>query len=137
MESILSYRKNIEEEKKIVFAEIQKSYLNQQEVLVELKEKLKKINTRLISNTPMETVERKNLDHYRELLWNRIEKQEQLLLEIEEDLKTKRSQMTEAQMDRKIMEKHRENSFTNYLLDINRKEQKNIDEYAVNSYFRK
>ena len=137
MESVLSYRKNIEEEKKQEFSAVQKKYLDERKVLINLNDKLANINTNLINSPPRETIELKNLEQYKELLRGRIERQEQLLTEIEEDLEEKRSQMSEAQKDRKMVEKHREKTFYKYLYDVNRQEQKIIDEFAISSYFRK
>lgn len=89
MESVLSYRKNIEEEKKQEFSAVQKKYLDERKVLIDLNDKLANINTNLINSPPRETIELKNLEQYKELLRGRIERQEQLLTEIEEDLEEK------------------------------------------------
>jgi len=48
-----------------------------------------------------------------------------------------RNMLIEKIKERKILEKLREKEWSNYLLELNREEQKIIDELAINSHFRK
>lgn len=69
----------------------------------------------------------------REMLFNK----EMELKRAEAAIVETRNQLLEKMKERKILEKLREKEWASYQLEMNREEQKIIDELAINSHFRK
>lgn len=136
MENVLNYRRNIEEDEKQKFSELQREYILQKNILNDLEEKLQNANSTLLENT-QDTMKLKNLQQYINFLRERIGIQKQHINKLESGLDLKRNEMVFAQRDRKIIEKHRERSLIEYTNANNKLEQKNIDELALYSYMRR
>lgn len=74
------------------------------------------------------------LQHYLDGLANRIEKQRELLADIERRLREKIDELFEARKQEKIMDRLYEKEWARYLKELARKETKALDEIAVRRY---
>lgn len=77
------------------------------------------------------------LNNYLPILRELLFKKELELKRAETEIVETRYQLLEKMKERKILEKLREKEWANYQLEMNREEQKIIDELAINSHFRK
>jgi len=77
------------------------------------------------------------LNNYLPILRELLFKKELELKRAETEIVKTRYQLLEKMKERKILEKLREKEWANYQLEMNREEQKIIDELAINSHFRK
>ena len=136
MESVLDYRKNIEEDEKQKFSQLQREYITQDSILKDVEEKSKKAKDSLFKGK-QDTIGLKKLQQYIEFLSQRIQLQKQSLEQLKLDLDGKREEMVFAQRDRKIIEKHKEKSFDQYRNKMEHLEQKNIDELALYVHMRR
>ena len=136
MQSILDYRRDLEEEGKLRFSEAQKEYLKQKKILEGVEQKLDAAFA-AISNTSNRIYELKNLCQYIYLLKEKKIVQKKRVEETQMEMEIKRQQLISAQKDRKIIEKHKEKALEQYNTELNQEEQKIIDELALYSYFRR
>lgn len=136
MENVLDYRKNIEEDEKLKFSQLQREYISQSEALKDLKDKLEKAKDSL-SGGKQNTIQLKNFQQYIHFLRGKITTQKQSLERLKLDLDKKREEMAFAQRDRKIIETHKEKSFDKYRNKMEHLEQKNIDELALYVHMRR
>ena len=136
MQSILDYRRDLEEEEKLKFAQAQKEYLKQKEILEGVERKLDDAFSARIKKK-YRIHELKNLSEYIHLLKERKDMKKKRVEESERNLEIKRQQLISAQKDRKIMEKHKEKAYEQYNTELNQEEQKIIDELALYSYYRR
>lgn len=137
METVLDYRRDLEDVEKQKFADILREYERQKSVLDDYKEKINAAESFQIAKSEHQIYELKNLYQYVRYLKEKMEIQNQLVLETERTMEIKRKQLISVQKDRKIMEKHKEKARDRYYDDANRVEQKSIDELALYSYMRK
>ncbi|HZK33979.1 MAG TPA: flagellar export protein FliJ [Bacillota bacterium] len=137
MESVLDYRKEIEQVRKQEFGELKKQYVVQKAVLDDLEKKLKNALYIQLDKTPVKLADLKSLQKYTIYLQDKIEKQEELVMEIETRMDQEREKLLAAQKDRKIVEKHKEKSLGKHNYKVYRTEQKANDEFALYSHLRK
>jgi flagellar FliJ protein len=137
MQSVLDYRKDVEEEEKQKFAEALKEYLQQKEILNDFEQKLNDAFLVKADSSKHRVYELKNLSQYIQYLKEKKDIQEQLVMETEREMEVRRQELISAQKDRKIIEKHKEKSLNQYLSELNQAEQKTIDELALYSYMRR
>lgn len=137
MESVLEYRKNIEEVEKQEFAKIQREYLVEKNRLEELDQKLHNAISSQLEKSGRKVIDLKNLQQYILYLQEKFEIQKQLVLQTEKKLEAKRQQLLSVQRDRKMMERHREKALEKYRMELEQEEQKNLDELALYAYMRK
>ncbi len=137
MQSVLDYRRDVEEEKKQKFAEVQKEYLRQKQILSDIEQKLKDAFSAKADSSQCRVYELKNLCQYIQYLKEKKEIQERLVIEVEKAMEARRQQLISAQKDRKIIEKHKDKSLEQYHIELNQAEQKIIDELALYSHMRR
>lgn len=137
MQSVLDYRRDIEEEEKQKFAEVQKEFLLQKEILKDFEQKLNEVFSAKVDFAKQRVYELKNLSQYIQFLKEKKEVQEQLVIETEKAMEARRQKLISAQKDRKIIEKHKEKSLEQYHSELNQAEQKTIDELALYSHMRR
>lgn len=71
-----------------------------------------------------------------EALRLRIERMKMYLRQIEEQIRQTREELVAAAMERKVMEKLREKDYENFRIEVERNNQKALDEIAVQRYTR-
>lgn len=131
MEKVLELRekeeKNLMKDYGILQKKLDDEEKKLQEIILELEE-LKNNNKSL----DIQGLKQYNL--YREILEHRIEVQRNIISISREELETMRSKLIEAQKDRKIMEKVKENDYHKYMEDLRSIEVRDLDEMAVLRY---
>lgn len=137
LQNILDYRTDMEEDEKNKFSVILKEFNREEEKLKSLQEKLDKALFSSINRNKNDVIEQKNFQHYMHFLREKIEIQRQLLKEIKGRLEAKKQEVALAQKERKVMEKLKNKAFNNYKVEMNKIEQRTIDELALYSYMRK
>ena len=136
MENVLDYRRNVEEEEKQKFSEVWKEYIRQKSILTGYEEKLDAAVASQCAVKTRKVYEWKNLQKYIHYLKEKTEIQRRLVQETERAMEEKRRQLISAQKDRKMIEKHKEKAREKYDSDVERAEQKTIDELALYSFMR-
>lgn len=136
LQKVLDHRLRIEDEKKRVFANSRKIYLSEKEKLEMLYRKHEESSTDKVEKTTgvFSYIAKYN---YMLFLEKRIEEQIQRVKACENDMMSKKSQLEESQRNRKVLDKLKENAFKQYMLNIEKLEQKQNDEFALYGYVRK
>ncbi|HHY81553.1 MAG TPA: flagellar export protein FliJ [Clostridiales bacterium] len=137
MQNILDYRRNIEEEKKLKFADALNEYMQQKEILCSYEKELSSAYSSKLSRSQHQVYELKNLYQYIHYLKEKIEIQKRLVTEAEKTMESWRQQLISAQKDRKMIEKHKEKALSQYYSELDQAEQKTIDELALYSHMRR
>ena len=128
MEKVLELREN--EEKNIMkdYGVLQKKLDEEEKKLQEILAELEELKN---NNKTFDIQGLKQYNLYREILEHRIEVQRNIINISREELEAMRSKLIEAQKDRKIMEKVKENDYDRYLEDLRITEVRELDEMAV------
>lgn len=135
LQSVLEYRKDIEENAKHEFAKKCEKYTTEENKLINLKEQLKNTQSQLIKKNNI--IHLKNTYYYINMLENKLENQENIVKDAESKLNDSRLKLVHAQKDVKTMEKLKEKELKSFTLEINRKNQIFMDEVAMSSFLRK
>ncbi len=137
METVLDYRKDVEQAEKMKFNEAKNEYVIQKSVLEDLEKKLENAQYIQLEKTPVKLSELKSLQKYIQYLEEKVEAQRLLVAETEKRMDKERELLVEAQKERKIVEKHKEKSLEKHMYQVNSSEQKSNDEFALYSHLRK
>jgi flagellar FliJ protein len=139
LQSVLDYRKNIEEkilndfsEKKRELKEERLKLKNLVEERANLIEALRKMQGRQVHAEDIAT-----LVSYVEQVREEEKKQKKVIAQLKEQLEAKRKELLEAVKKRKVMETLRERHLEEYEFDMRALEQKNSDEMSVLMYGRR
>jgi flagellar FliJ protein len=132
----VGHRSRIEENKKQVFAKSRIQYLGEKQKLDILNDRLKEFSSRegKKNTSALSYVAAYN---YTTLMEERIEDQEKVVSVCEEDMNKKKDDFNESRKDRKIIDKLKENAWQEYNADIEKREQKMNDEFALYRYVRR
>lgn len=129
METILELRERTEKEEMEAMARIQNK------LEIEKYEKLQLDEEKLESQKAKRLCQDFQQIRYYDLYLSKIDRElvdkTQKIEETEEKLEEQRDKLVEAQKDRKIMEKLREKEYEDYVQEIQRQEQMELDEIAV------
>ena len=138
MEQILDYRKGIENKEQQEFMEKREEYEKQKNILNDYEKRLDKaVSSQTAIRAKLTVGELKSRYQYIHHLQKKTEIQKRLVLEAKRAMEAKKQKLLSAQKDRKIMEKHKEKAFRAFNYEMNKAEQKIIDELALYSYMRK
>ena len=137
MESVLHYRRSVEEQEKQKYSQIGRELILRKRILKDYEEKLDAAVSSQCSCTKHKVYEWKSLRQYILFLKKKVDMQRQLVAETEKAAEEKRRQLIHAQRDRKTIEKHKERALEKYDFDLQQAEQKSMDELALYSYIRK
>lgn len=77
------------------------------------------------------------LNNYLPIIGNMLADKEAGLFQAEKAITETRNILIDKIKERKTLQKLRDKEWSNYLLELNKEEQKTIDELAINSHFRK
>ncbi len=136
MESVLDYRRSVEEQEKQKYSQIWRELIRHKRTLRDYEEKLDAAVASRCTCTNHKVFEWKNLQQYILSLKKKVDMQRQLVAETEKAAEEKRRQLIHAQRDRKTIEKHKERAREKYDFDLQQAEQKITDELALYSYMR-
>lgn len=137
LESILRYRLNFEKSAKLILAETQSKYQQQEKLMEEMYYKLLSLDTNSLANLEHSTpssgfvlsvsgIVHENI--YRDYLISCLNKGQALLAALEEEVTRCREKAVQARQERLILEKLKERSWQEYQLTEDKKEQDQIDE---------
>jgi flagellar protein FliJ len=139
LQSVLDYRKNIEEKIHNDFSEkkreLEAEKLNLKSLVkerVDLIDELRKIHGRTVHAGDIA-----RYVAYVEKIRDREKKQKEIIERIKDELELKRSELLEAVKKRKVMEKLKERHTDEYDSNMNALEQKNSDEMSVLKFGRR
>lgn len=134
MEKVLDYRVDVEKQKAEEFAKLKFEITEIETEITKLNIELKSINEKICSVQNVN--ELLQLQLYRELLEENVKMQKLLLIEKRKSLEEKRSELKQAQIDRKIMDKLKEKDYSQFIYKRNLKEQKELDDISVMKFKR-
>lgn len=130
MQNILNMKEKLEDQAKNEYAQANARLLREQEKLdhiISRREEAKADLKRVLCET-LSVVEIRKREHAVEVL--KFYEMQQLLVvkKCEKEVEVAREKLSEAMKERKIFEKLREKAFEQFLLEENRREQKEVDE---------
>lgn len=133
LQKLLDIRENEEEDKKIVFMEALQSKNKVESNLKNLEDNMKKYSQ--ISNE-MSTIDRKVQSQYLNLLNSTIDLTKKDLKKQERKVETKRKDLVEAQVNKKIVGILKDKDEARFIKEQSRIEQIQNDEFALYGYIR-
>lgn len=137
LESVLDYRKKIEDNKKEKFVHRNTELLDENSVLEGLKKNYDYAIQDYKENGQASIQEQKNHMQYIMNLQHKMEQQGMRVRDCKKRCDLARVELTNAQKERKIMESLEEKELNRFMAEMKRKEQKELDEIAVISHTRK
>lgn len=129
LESVLEVRSNDEKSVLEDFVRVQNSLVEKEDRKARLEKDLKLFLRKNISNTSIQEFIMRN--HYKSDLEEKIRLQKIDIDKKKIELENIRTKLQEAQKDKKIIEKLKEKDLEEYKSEISKKNQKEIDEFAV------
>lgn len=138
-QTLLRYRKRIEERRERGFMTIKKRELEEREVLNRLNMEKAKLEGMFSLEKDKKDVDIYLLnlyENYMDALEEGILKQKDILEKVENESEKKRTALLSALKDRKIIERLKEREEANYLAWINKREQRLVDDISVIRYKR-
>lgn len=130
LETLLKYRKSIEDQYRIELASLREKQLLEEEKMFDIRESQRMLQNNLQNNS------RNSLLYLEELSRQSII-QRRILSELDKDITEKRNRLVDASKSRKIIEKLKEKKFDEYRQYLDIKENKAIDELITNRFLRK
>lgn len=136
LQALLDFRIRKEDELKRRLGELERMIQTEQETLAKLERSLQEAGARC------DELESSDLDMERARLYrgfytwlsSRIEDQQQVIAELEEELQSQRDRVVEAMRERKIVQSLRDSQFEQFRLDELRREQAFLDDLATSRH---
>ncbi len=132
LESVLKVRKNEEKNVLETFVGAQNRLIAEETQKEKYQEEMDTWLERRVSSRDIQSLMMENL--YKLDLEKKIKKQEILVEEKRQELEEVRVKLQAAQKDKKIIEKLKEKNLEDYKTELSKKNQKEIDEFAVLRY---
>lgn len=137
LESVLDYRKKIEDTKKEKFVHRNNELSDENSVLEGMQQNYDHAIQDFKENGQASIQDQKNHMQYIMNLQKKMEKQKVRVHDCKKRCDLARVELTQAQKERKIMESLEEKELNRFMAEMKRKEQKELDEVAVMSHTRK
>ncbi|RLF97400.1 MAG: flagellar export protein FliJ [Candidatus Wolframiiraptor sp.] len=139
LESLLSYRKFIEDKLQRELNEFKRLLEEEKEKMKAYKDKRKLILDKLKEKEceDLSITELTVCISFIEILSEDIEQQKKMLKEMDDKLEQKRQDLIEAQKKKKMLEKLKLKQWKFYLHDLNKKEEKFLSEVTINRFNQK
>lgn len=134
LQRVLDLRRQVRERIESELVSLQERRLEAQELLEALIRERRTEAEQFLRRETFTIAELQLLQYYLDGLADRIEKQRELLADIERQVQEKLSELFEARKREKIMHRLYEKEWTRYLKELARKETKALDEIAVRRY---
>ncbi len=130
MQNILSMKEKLEEQEKAEYSQVIMRFNEEQEKLNSLMERqgMAEVELRNTINEVLDVQEIREKEDFLEIIKVYVKEQQLVLLACEEEVRQARERLNEAMKERKIYEKLREKAFEEFMLEENKREQKEIDE---------
>ena len=130
MQNILSMKEKLEEQEKAEYSQVMMRFNEEQEKLNGLMERqgMAEVELRNTINEVLDVQEIREKEDFLEIIKVYVKEQQLVLLACEEEVRQARERLNEAMKERKIYEKLREKAFEEFMLEENKREQKEIDE---------
>lgn len=136
LEKVLDHRIDIEDNKKNEFVKSRMEYINQQKHLEYLKQEIIRTNKiKPKKNTNIFTYIAMN--NYKAMLEEKTETQEKKVDIYRESMNQKKEEFMESKRDRKVIEKLKDKAYKEFIIDQDKNEQKQNDEFALYGYMKK
>lgn len=132
MENILKWREDIERNNMEDLASIQNQLRSQKARKTDLLREKEDIKSSKLRYRDISQLKYENL--YMEKIEEKIKSQDKLIRDTKNKLEDVRQDFIEAQKDRKIMDKLKERDMEAYRQEVNKKEQKELDELTILKY---
>ncbi|WDN90044.1 flagellar FliJ protein [Desulfosarcina sp. BuS5] len=138
LEALLSHRKSIEESFHKELADSQRLLKEEMNKKMNFEQEREKVMTELERKTSRGITAGDNFIYHNfiQRLAADIDKQDKRLLGVEREVESKRIVLLEAVKNRKALEKLKEKGLEAYARKLGKKEQRFINEVAVNNFFR-
>lgn len=136
LQSVLDYRKQIEDLKKEDFALANKQLHQENQKLDDISNTHRQVIENLSQKKQFRIQEQRHYAQYMQNLESQIEEQKYKVDNCEEQRDTARKQLANAQKDRKIMESLEEKELERFLKEIKTKEEKELNEIATMGFAR-
>ncbi|MGB9595377.1 MAG: flagellar FliJ family protein [Candidatus Poribacteria bacterium] len=130
LETLLKYRKSIEDQYRMELASLKEKQLLEEEKMFDIRE-----NQRILQNN-LQNNSRNSLLYLEELSRQSIV-QRKILSELNQEITEKRNRLIDVSKSRKIIEKLKEKKLDEYKQNLNIKENKAVDELVTNRFLRK
>lgn len=131
LESVLDYKRRIEEAQKLALAALEDQRLQENQVVDQLRSALDKCGL-----LPTNGWDYQNMVEYWEQLLQEIDTCNRKIIELEEQVQIKRANVVEAAVDRRKFERHREKELGSFTQAKIREEQVQLDEYGCMAFIR-
>lgn len=139
LEPVLRHRSHIEQVKKKELADVNRELLDAQKKLSSFEKEFRNTQVSIEREESIKTLNMENIlmfEAYLIHLKRMIELQHILIEQIELKLQKKRLEYVEALKAKKVIEKLREKKYVAYMQEMDKLEQKQIDDMAVTKYVR-
>lgn len=130
LETLLKYRKTIEDQYRMELASLREKQLFEQEKMFDIRESQRMLQKNIQNNSPNSLL-------YLEELSRQSIVQRKILSKLDQEITEKRNKLIDASKSRKMIEKLKEKKLDEYKQDLNIKENKAIDELTTNRFLRK
>jgi flagellar FliJ protein len=132
LERVLNYRQSIEDKVKLDLAKALTEYEGQKKILEEISASLKATLKGHSFELDVACLKHENL--YREYLIDGLNKQQELVNELEQKIEDYRAKLVQAHQERLVLEKIKDKSWQRYQLEMDKKEQVQTDEVGQNTF---
>ncbi len=132
LESVLGYRKSLEDDVKKDLSALGKILMGTEEILVSLKDEYGQ-SIKGLELMQKGSVSPKELEMYlnfQKNLKKKIESQEEQLIKVKKDWENKRDELVDASKEKKVLEVLKEKKAEEYRYDFAKSDQKEMDEVA-------
>lgn len=136
LQSVLDYKKQIEDFKKEDFATANNQLSKENHALETIAHTHQKVMENLTQKKQFKIQELRHYEQYMLNLENKMQEQKYIVNHCEEQRDEARIQLENAQKERKIMESLEEKELENFLKDIKQKEEKELNEIAIMGFAR-
>ena len=132
LESVLGYRKSLEDNVKRDLSALGKILMDTEEILVSLKDEYGRSikGLELMQKGSISPKELEMYLNFQKNLKKKIESQEEQLVEVKKDWENKRDELVDASKEKKVLEVLKEKNAEEYRYDFAKSDQKEMDEVA-------
>lgn len=136
MQNILSMKEKLEEQAKVEYSQVMMRLNQEKEQYNMLLERqgMAEVELRNTINEVLDVREIREKEDALEILKMYVRQQELVVISCEEEVMQARERLNEAMKERKIYEKLREKAFEEFMIEENKREQKEIDELVSYRY---
>ena len=136
LQKVLDHRIDVENNKKDEFVKSRMEYIKQQEHLESLKQEIIKAN-KIKPKKSTNISSYITMNNYKTALKEKTEAQKKKVDIYRESMNQKKEEFLESKRDRKVIEKLKDKAYKEFIIDQNKNEQKQNDEFALYGYMKK